>query len=82
MPRTLFRRSRLACCSRRARACSRAASRRSFFVCRPLPGLGVVLYTGDSQRVGEDELRAAGVRALLQKPVEADALYEVLRNNL
>ena len=46
------------------------------------PGLPVVLYTGNSERLEKDELAAAGVRALLQKPVEPDNLYEVLRSNL
>jgi CheY-like chemotaxis protein len=42
----------------------------------------VVLYTGNSDRLEKEELDAAGVRALLQKPVEPDALYELLRANL
>jgi hypothetical protein len=42
----------------------------------------VVLYTGNSDRVEKEELDAAGVRALLQKPVEPDALYELLRTHL
>ncbi len=46
------------------------------------PGLPVILYTGNSERLEKDELAAAGVRALLQKPVEPDNLYEVLRSNL
>jgi PAS domain S-box-containing protein len=43
------------------------------------PGLPVVLYTGNTDRVEREELDAAGVRALLEKPVEPDALYEILR---
>jgi CheY-like chemotaxis protein len=46
------------------------------------PGLPVLLYTGNTDRVERQELEAAGVRALLQKPVEPDALYEVLRSAL
>jgi CheY-like chemotaxis protein len=46
------------------------------------PGLPVVLYTGNSDRVDREELRAAGVRALLQKPVEPAALYETLSTHL
>jgi CheY-like chemotaxis protein len=46
------------------------------------PQLPVVLYTGNSERLEKDELDAAGVRALLQKPVEPEALYEVLRTQL
>ena len=46
------------------------------------PGLPVVLYTGNSERPEQEELNAAGVRALLHKPVEPDALYELLRTQL
>jgi len=46
------------------------------------PGLPVVLYTGNSERIEQEELDAAGVRALLHKPVEPDALYELLRAHL
>jgi DNA-binding NarL/FixJ family response regulator len=46
------------------------------------PGLPVVLYTGNSERLDPEELDAAGVRALLHKPVEPDVLYEVLRTHL
>jgi PAS domain S-box-containing protein len=46
------------------------------------PGLPVILYTGNSERVEQEELDAAGVRALLHKPVEPDALYEVLKTHL
>ena len=46
------------------------------------PGLPVVLYTGNSERVEKEELDAAGVRALLHKPVEPDALYDILRTQL
>jgi DNA-binding NarL/FixJ family response regulator len=46
------------------------------------PGLPVILYTGNSDRLEKEELDAAGVRALLQKPVEPDALYELLRTHL
>ena len=46
------------------------------------PGLPVVLYTGNSERVEQDELAAAGVRALLHKPVEPDLLYDTVRSQL
>ena len=46
------------------------------------PGMPVVLYTGNSERVEQEELAAAGVRALLHKPVEPDLLYETLRAQL
>ena len=46
------------------------------------PGLPVLLYTGNSERLDKDELAAAGVKALVQKPVEPDTLYEVIRSHL
>jgi CheY-like chemotaxis protein len=46
------------------------------------PALPVVLYTGNSERLDAGELAAAGVKALVQKPVEPDRLYEVLRSHL
>jgi signal transduction histidine kinase/BarA-like signal transduction histidine kinase len=46
------------------------------------PGLPVLLYTGNSERIERDELDAAGIRALLQKPVEPNALYDLLRASL
>jgi DNA-binding NarL/FixJ family response regulator len=46
------------------------------------PGLPVLLYTGNSERIGRDEFDAAGIRALLHKPVEPDALYELLKASL
>jgi PAS domain S-box-containing protein len=46
------------------------------------PDLPVILYTGNSERVESSELAAAGVRALLQKPVEPDQLYQTLKAHL
>jgi len=46
------------------------------------PGLPVILYTGNSDRVEPSELAAAGVRALVQKPVEPDELYHIVRTQL
>jgi CheY-like chemotaxis protein len=46
------------------------------------PGVPVALYTGNSDRVDQAELAAAGVCALLSKPVEPTALYELLRAKL
>jgi CheY-like chemotaxis protein len=46
------------------------------------PGLPVVMCTGNSERLERDELEAAGVRVLLQKPVEPDALYGLLKTHL
>jgi PAS domain S-box-containing protein len=46
------------------------------------PGLPVILCTGNSERLDKDELDAAGIRALLNKPVEPDMLYGLLRTCL
>jgi CheY-like chemotaxis protein len=46
------------------------------------PGLPVVIYTGNSDRVDREELDAAGVSALLEKPVEPAKLYETLSTHL
>jgi CheY-like chemotaxis protein len=46
------------------------------------PGLPVVLYTGNAERLEQDELAAAGVRALLHKPVEPDTLYRLVQSCL
>ncbi|HYG56168.1 MAG TPA: PAS domain S-box protein [Burkholderiales bacterium] len=42
------------------------------------PGLPIVLYTGGADAIGQETLDAAGVKALLQKPVEPDVLYRLL----
>jgi CheY-like chemotaxis protein len=44
--------------------------------------LPVVLYSGQMDRATETDARAAGVRAVLHKPVEPDALYGVLKTHL
>ena len=44
--------------------------------------LPVVLYTGHMDRGTEIESRAAGIRAVLHKPVEPDALYGILKTHL
>ena len=46
------------------------------------PDLPVVLYTGNTERVRPEEVRAAGLRAVLPKPVEPDQLYGLLRSLL
>jgi CheY-like chemotaxis protein len=46
------------------------------------PGLPVILYTGHSEGISRREIEAAGLRALLHKPVEPDALYGLLRTYL
>jgi PAS domain S-box-containing protein len=42
------------------------------------PGLAVLLYTGDAVCIGDDELRRCGVKQLLRKPPQAQALRSVL----
>ena len=46
------------------------------------PGLPVILYTGHGERITQRDVEAAGIRALLPKPVEPDLLYEMLRSEL
>jgi CheY-like chemotaxis protein len=46
------------------------------------PGLPVVLYSGHIDRVTERESAGAGIRAMLDKPVEPDRLYGVLKSFL
>ena len=46
------------------------------------PGLPVVLYTGNSDRLRKEDLAAAGVRTVLAKPVEPDQLHGVLKGLL
>jgi PAS domain S-box-containing protein len=46
------------------------------------PGLPLVLCTGNSERIEQEELDAAGIRALVRKPVEPEELYGLLRTCL
>jgi len=46
------------------------------------PGLPILLYTGHSDTIAESEIAAAGIRALLAKPVEPDSLYGLLKAHL
>jgi two-component system cell cycle sensor histidine kinase/response regulator CckA len=46
------------------------------------PGLPVILYTGHSDRITQRDVEAAGIRALLHKPVEPDQLYALLETHL
>jgi PAS domain S-box-containing protein len=46
------------------------------------PELPVVLYTGNSERLRKEDLAAAGVRAVLAKPVEPDQLHGLLSSLL
>jgi CheY-like chemotaxis protein len=44
--------------------------------------LPIILYTGNADAIGEDERARAGVDALVRKPVEPSALYELVRCHL
>jgi signal transduction histidine kinase len=46
------------------------------------PGLPVILYTGHGDRITQRDVEAAGIRALLHKPVEPDVLYGLLKAHL
>jgi CheY-like chemotaxis protein len=46
------------------------------------PGLPVILYTGHGDRITQRDVEAAGIRALLHKPVEPDMLYGLLKQHL
>ncbi len=46
------------------------------------PGTPVILYTGYGEDIGEDDLAAAGVRALARKPVEPAELFALLKTHL
>lgn len=46
------------------------------------PGLPVFLYTGFSDEITPAQVRADGVRTLLKKPLDQDALYHQLRAHL
>jgi CheY-like chemotaxis protein len=48
-------------------------------VMRMRPGLPVILCTGYGEELKPSELEAAGVRTLVKKPVEPEALRELLR---
>jgi DNA-binding response OmpR family regulator len=49
---------------------------------RHRPELPVILYTGHREALSESQIRAAGVRALIHKPVEVDELYNLIRTLL
>ncbi|NJO55191.1 MAG: response regulator [Rhodospirillales bacterium] len=50
---------------------------------RPIhPDLPIILYTGNADARDAEEVEAAGVRALVRKPVDVAALGELLRDLL
>ena len=53
---------------------------RELLNCRP--GLPVILCTGHIDPIAQRELESAGIRGLLQKPIEPDELYGLLSANL
>jgi CheY-like chemotaxis protein len=46
------------------------------------PGLPVILYTGYSDEISADQVREAGIRALVNKPVDTARLYELVQRLL
>ena len=51
-------------------------------ILRACPGMPVFLYTGYSESVTPEIAERAGIRALLPKPLDVDALYNALRREL
>ncbi|WP_296703084.1 response regulator [Thiocapsa sp. UBA6158] len=46
------------------------------------PHLPIILYTGNADALDAEEVEAAGVRALIRKPVDVAALGALLRELL
>jgi CheY-like chemotaxis protein len=46
------------------------------------PGLPVILYTGYTERLTEEQTRRAGIRALVTKPVDIAAFFGLVRDIL
>ena len=46
------------------------------------PDLPVILYTGYSENISAEQLAAAGVRALVKKPIDPPGLLALLRRHL
>jgi CheY-like chemotaxis protein len=46
------------------------------------PDLPVILYTGYSDEVSEEQVVSAGIRALVNKPVNTQRLYDLIRGLL
>jgi PAS domain S-box-containing protein len=42
------------------------------------PDLTVILYTGDGESLPEEQVRLAGIRALVKKPVDTERLYTLI----
>lgn len=46
------------------------------------PGLSVILYTGYSDEISEEQVLGAGIRALVNKPVDTRRLHDLIRRLL
>ena len=46
------------------------------------PDLPVILYTGFSDGIAQNEINALGIRALVRKPIEPQALFNLLETHL
>ncbi len=46
------------------------------------PDLPIILYTGYSESLSSEEIQHAGIRALVRKPIDPNALLTVLRTHL
>jgi len=46
------------------------------------PGLPILLYTGYRDAIAAPEIDATGIRAVLEKPIDPEVLYQQLRRNL
>jgi len=46
------------------------------------PGLPIILYTGYTERLTEEQTRTAGIRALVTKPVDIAAFFTLVRDIL
>jgi len=46
------------------------------------PGLPIILYTGYTERLTEEQTRTAGIRALVTKPVDMAAFFTLVREIL
>jgi PAS domain S-box-containing protein len=51
-------------------------------LCELRPHLPVILYTGRGDEIIEDTIKACGIRGVLKKPIEIEALFELIRELL
>jgi CheY-like chemotaxis protein len=43
------------------------------------PGLPIILYTGYAERLNDEQIRRAGIRALVTKPIDTGAFFRLVR---